>query len=92
MFHIGDEANARIPLTLRITAGSSREFGPLNAAVLYFGNIKERKERQESISLEQDSYQLEKEIEIEEGLAVGYVRAEVRTEKNLCLTNPIWIV
>lgn len=91
MFYLGDEAKARIPLTLRITASSSREFGPFGAVVLYFGSIKEKKERQEFIPLGPDSYQLEKEIELAAGLAAGYVRAEVRTEKNFCLTNPIWI-
>jgi hypothetical protein len=92
IYHIGDEAKARIPLTLRITAGSSREFGPLSTIDLYFGSIKEKKERRESISLKPGSYKLEKEMEMAEGLTAGYVRAEVKTEKNICLTNPIWIV
>lgn len=90
-YQLGSQAKAHLPLSVKIAAVSSKEFGELTAVELFIGDYRKKSERRESIAPGQDRFHLSSELSLAEGLPPGYLRLEARAGERLCLTNPIWI-
>lgn len=91
LYRIGDTARAGLPATVKIAALSSREFGSLKSVLLCLGERGQKQERELTITLPEDAYRHQTEMEFPAGLPAGYARLMVQAGERLCLTNPVWV-
>ena len=91
----GAIASAGRPLTVRVRALSTAEFGPLEAVILHVGDTATGRERETALPLDGGDLHLDRSWTPELPERRGYLRVSVRTrrggESYHGLSNPVWL-
>ncbi len=87
LFQIGETTRGK-KLSLTLESRSSEEFGRITSIQLFQGKIADK----ENLILETGPHEYDAEIKADIiASSPSYIRAEIRSERGFCYTNPIWI-